>query len=313
MPSIVTHHYFAKDVLKSSNPSSINLDIYYIFAQSFDNLFYYSFLTPFKGTNIRELGNFAQKNYSNAFFINILNFIKKNNYQNNEDILAFLFGSICHYALDTLAHPYIIYCCGDPKINPKYRGNHEKMEVMIDAIIYQKKENSPLLKAKLSDTLLPLTKFSQELISCLNYVYKKTYNVDNMGKIYQKSYQTGHYLLKFFVTDRTGLKKKLYQIKDHFGTGLMYQNLSFHVSNLDYSVLNLNHQTWSYQNGKKKSSSFIDIYNDAINFANLLIKTSIKYLNNQTTLKHLSLVFQDLSYITGLDWHCKYSTYYFKN
>ena len=46
MPSIVTHHLFAKDVLESL-PYSIketviqNIETYLIFAQSFDNLFYY--------------------------------------------------------------------------------------------------------------------------------------------------------------------------------------------------------------------------------------------------------------------------------
>ena len=46
MPSIVTHHIFAKEVKKQlpkNIQSKINNDIFYIFAQSFDNLFYYKF------------------------------------------------------------------------------------------------------------------------------------------------------------------------------------------------------------------------------------------------------------------------------
>ena len=51
MPSIVTHHLFAKDCLLDYE-KKVNKNIYYIFAQSFDNLAYYqvklSFFYKFK-------------------------------------------------------------------------------------------------------------------------------------------------------------------------------------------------------------------------------------------------------------------------
>ena len=72
MPSIVTHHIFAEDVLQhlpDSIEEKINKPIYHIFAQSFDNLFYDHFLTPWKGKNIREFG---EKAHSEKIFLNIL-------------------------------------------------------------------------------------------------------------------------------------------------------------------------------------------------------------------------------------------------
>ena len=62
MPSIVTHYLFAKDVLKCNYlQEKISIPHYFIFAQSFDNLFYYKFLTPWKGKDIRNFGEDAQK------------------------------------------------------------------------------------------------------------------------------------------------------------------------------------------------------------------------------------------------------------
>ena len=64
MPSIVTHYLFSEDVKNSlSNNIAQKLnqanDIYHIFAQSFDNLFYYNLLNFKSGKKVRKFGNTA--------------------------------------------------------------------------------------------------------------------------------------------------------------------------------------------------------------------------------------------------------------
>ena len=95
MPSIVTHHLFAKDCLKGYE-KKVNKDIYYIFAQSFDNLAYYHFFT---GCNnkVKQIGQTAQRTKTNDYFINLLNYIKDHNLKEDCDVIGYLFGSICHY------------------------------------------------------------------------------------------------------------------------------------------------------------------------------------------------------------------------
>src|SRR5574344_2733260 len=158
MPSIVTHHLFAEDVLnklpksiqKSINPS---LKEYYIFAQSFDNLFYYQFFCLNAGYDIQHLGHIAQETNTNLYFKSILNEAKK--YPNDTSILAYLYGSICHYILDSNCHPYIFYYSKTPELSLKYRGWHERMEVNIDAYMLKKKKNKDLKDASLANILLP--------------------------------------------------------------------------------------------------------------------------------------------------------------
>ena len=293
MPSIVTHH---------------------LFAQSFDNLFYYHFFTSFKNP-VRTTGKIAQRTKTNEYFLNILNYLKKHQLENNPDALGYLFGSICHYALDSTCHPFVIYQTGSLDINKKYRGGHEKMEVMIDAIMYEKKEKKPLYKEKLSNILLPKVTFSNELNNILNYTFNKTFNINNMGPKYEQSAKTGHLILKYFVTDRTGIKKQIYKLKDKFGQGKMYQYLSFHIRKLDMNFLNLEHHNWCYptDNSIIKNSSFYDLYDEAILFATKLFNVSLDYLNNVITEKKVTKEFRDLSYVTGLDWHLKTKMQYFKN
>ena len=291
---------------KNSITKNINLDVYYIFAQSFDNLTYYNFFKPWQDHKINKLGHLAQRTKTNDYFKNILDYIVDNNYQNNPDLLAYFYGSICHYVLDSICHPFIIYQSGYASLAKKYQGLHEKNEVMIDAIMYQEKTHQKLKNASLASTLLPKIKFSKELLDCLDYTFLKTYNTENMGKIYHKSYQTGHFILKFFVTDHTGLKKQIYKIKDLFGPK-RYQYLSFHLKKLDRSILNEEKEQWVYPTNSKikKNASFYDLYNEALKEADNLIKTTDKYFKKQITLDKLLKEFKNKSYVTGLNWEEK--------
>ena len=60
MPSIVTHYLFSEQVLEKTTNKikrqiEPNVNLYHIFAQSFDNLFYYNLLNLKKGKHINTL------------------------------------------------------------------------------------------------------------------------------------------------------------------------------------------------------------------------------------------------------------------
>lgn len=51
----------------------------------------------------------AHVKYTDAFFLEMIKFIKENNLQGNANAMAFLYGHIMHYALDIRTHPLIYY------------------------------------------------------------------------------------------------------------------------------------------------------------------------------------------------------------
>lgn len=319
MPSIVTHHLFAKDVLKEL-PRKIKEKIsephYLIFAQSFDNLFYYKFLTPWKGKEIRTFGEEAQKVKVNLYFKNIIEEIEKKNLQTNKEVLSYLYGSICHYSLDYHCHPFIFYYTGLGSIDKKYKGLHEKMEVNIDAQFYKKKTKKNLYKEKLADTLLPKVPFQKELIHTMNEVFQNTFQKENIGNIYKESVLTGNFLLKFGVTDRTGLKKRLYKIKDLLTkkSNRRYEYLSFHVKKELKEYLNENHEMWNHPVKKEltNTKSFEELYNEAKEKAIEIILEIEKYLEKKENKENVLKTIGNYSYTTGLPCEETQTLKYFK-
>ena len=71
---------------------------------------------------------------------NIICYIKDNHLENDSSLLAYLYGSICHYILDKKCHPYIYYYSGDVNQDSRKSGAHEKMEVAIDAYMLKYKD-----------------------------------------------------------------------------------------------------------------------------------------------------------------------------
>lgn len=319
MPSIVTHHLFAKEVydnIPNHIKEKISYPHYSIFAQSFDNLFYYNFLTPWQGKDIRKFGETAQKEKVNKYFENIIQEITTNHLENNKEVLAYLYGSICHYVLDYHCHPFVIYHTGISSLNKKYRGLHEKMEVNLDAYMYKEKTGLDLYKEKLANTLLPKEKFSNTLIHTLDEVFKKTFQKENIGTIYEQSTHTGNFLLKYGVTDRIGLKKLLYKLKDLLSkSNRKYQYLSFHVTKIIQEYTNEMHDTWNNPAQKNLTSnkSFKELYDDAKKEAIEIIKEIDTYLKTKRDFQKLLETIGNNSYTTGLDCEKPYTLKYFKD
>ena len=142
MPAITTHHIFAEDVYSGLNKGlkdklSGSYKFYLMFSQSFD-FFLYS-----NRRKIRKMQKFTHRMNTQSYFINLVRNIKENKLETNDEALAYLFGSINHYVLDSTLHPFVLYKSGDcdekNKDTYKYRGMHTRMEYMLDSFYYEAK------------------------------------------------------------------------------------------------------------------------------------------------------------------------------
>ena len=311
MPSLTTHYLFAKEVEKKlpkkiRNTFQEENNIYEIFAQSHDLLFYNIF--HLKGKEIRALGSYAHKHDTQAYFINIIQYIKEKQLKNNQQCVAYLYGSILHYVLDTTCHPYIFYktgaCNRDDRNTYKYRGLHTKMEKEIDALYYKKYTNKEYNLCNITKDIIGKPKFNNELKETINFTFHKTYKKENMARNFEKGIKDARILYSIFINDRFGLKRAIYKLidkltKNKFGSLSSY---STHILNPDISYLNLEHKEWNYPTKKDRTSkeSFDDLYQKCIKNATFLIQQVYNVLYNQEDIECLYDIIEDLSYSNGL-------------
>lgn len=312
MPSITTHHIFSKDILKHLKQDELNkfnqeLTIYHTFAQSHDYLFYYTFnLKHYK--RIKALGHYAHRHKTQEYLLNIIQEIKDNHLEDNHQLIAYLYGSITHYCLDTTCHPYIFYKTGvyrkNEKDTKKYHGGHNRIEKDLDAYYYEKETNKKYNTCNINKEIIKNPIFSKELLTSLNNIYKKTYNQDNIGEYYYKGIKHAKIANTLIINDRFGIKKLLYKFLDFitfhkFGYIAAY---STYIKHPNINYLNLEKKEWNHPSNPdiKYNYSFPELYNQSIEKSLTIIREVNKVLYENKPITDLLDYIPDLDYSTGM-------------
>lgn len=322
MPATITHAYFAKDVfdiLPSDIKNSIDCSRIKMFGQGMDSLYFYNRFSIMPGKSIREFCDFFHRNKSQEFFINLINFIKVNKLQNDMDVCSFLAGMICHYVLDSTIHPFIIYKTGvfDKKFKNTYKYNHihEFMETFLDNDMVMRRNKSNPYKFRLDKFCFNTRNFSSNLTKLIDYTYRKTFSMENMGSIYYKSLKQMKNALYVFRRDPYGIKKACYKTVDTFTPKrcFRFESISYHYPLDDnHNYLNSDHSIWRNPADYNLTStdSFIDLYVTSIKNAKVLICASFDYINGKEI--ELEKIFTNNSYVTGLNCDIKKELKYFE-
>lgn len=311
MPATVVHAYFAQDlndILPKEIKNKLDVDRLKTFGQSTDSLMFYNLFSILPGKKIRDFQKYFHTNKTQEFFINLINYIKENDYTEDIDVNSFLVGAICHYVLDSTVHPYIYYKTGyfnkNDKSTYKYNNVHTFMETFLDNDMIKRRESINPYKFNISKFSFDTSKFSNELNDTIKYTFKETFDVDNMDKIYYKSLKQMRNSIFIFRQDRYGIKKFFYKLADTFTSKRVFrfEAISYHYPLNDrHNFLNENHKLWRNPCDYSLTSeeSFLDLYLRALKLTKVMICASFDYINGKDI--ELEKVFINKSYITGLD------------
>ena len=311
MPATAVHAYFAQDlndILPKEIKNKLDVDRLKTFGQSTDSLMFYNLFSILPGKKIRDFQKYFHTNETQEFFINLINYIKENDYTEDIDVNSFLVGAICHYVLDSTVHPYIYYKTGyfnkNDKSTYKYNNVHTFMETFLDNDMIKRRESINPYKFNISKFSFDTSKFSNELNDTIKYTFKETFDVDNMDKIYYKSLKQMRNSIFIFRQDRYGIKKFFYKLADTFTSKRVFrfEAISYHYPLNDrHNFLNENHKLWRNPCDYSLTSeeSFLDLYLRALKLAKVMICASFDYINGKDI--ELEKVFINKSYITGLE------------
>ena len=314
MPAVYTHYIFTKEVysklkLSTKNQIKNELDLFEIFGKSFDILFF----------SDSKLGHLAYNFNINLYFKNILLYIRKNNLQNDEKVLSYLYGSICHYILDSICHPYVFYRTGKfnfrDKNSYKYKGLHNYYEYMIDSILYFNHNKRKMFQDKVYKLLFPKFCPNKSLKLLINYVILNTFN-SRFGYLkFRIGYLNFRLAFKYIMFSKVEYKKKIYSILDKLNLfkNFNLSNLCYYIPELDYDVMNYGKKNWCNPVNDTLISnySFDELFSRAIKKAVQVIETVNSVLQNNQPLNVALKVIGNFSYCSGSNLNLNLKMQYF--
>lgn len=300
MPSAMTHAYFAEDVYRKLPPrvkQKIERDTMRVFAQGPD-VFYAHFFSK----KTRLFGREMHVHKTKRFFENYIEYMKRYRLEKKRETISACYGFLLHYILDMRTHPLIFYKTGSASQD---KNSHREMELLLDLYYMEKKEKKTPASIRQDRYLFQTCSFSASLEHLLDDVLMKTYQRENMGKVYMRSLRKMRFVHRFFSYDPHGVKLKLYRIGDRLRTnrGKKWQYISY-ANDLrsKAAYFNCEHNNWCYPVDAtiRKTESFFELYEEAIEEAVMWISKFHEVFVGKENLKECMKEFPSNSYLTGV-------------
>ncbi len=298
MPNVWTHLIFAEQLQKEVNInwSDKIMDKYYnIGSQGPDPFFYYHFWPWQKEKRLIKIGEWLHKFKCDDFLKEFIIYAKK---IKSQYLLAYLYGYLSHYILDSHTHPFIIYKSGfqDHK--------HQKLEIIIDTLIAKKEKGIDTVTVPVT-TYLTLKKGLDETIikmylTLLNKVYGESFNILNVKEEeINQAYFDMLRALNFFF-DPYGLKNKV--------LGKLISPYSYQRDIAPKDYLNLQKKEWSHPIDPKENSnlSFLELYQKAFEKGKKVMHVIDLYMSDQEKIENVLTELGNLSYETGKPCNAKF-------
>ena len=230
--------------------------------------------------------NAQHLNKAKAFFEHLIRTIKIARLRENKEMIAFLYGQLEHYALDTTFHPYINYVM--PYIPNNYMVNpHSTFELWLDdyfANKYNVKEKKYYSKKGIKH------KYVRALI---DYVYKKVYKCHYASN----KYDAGINAFIALENARKSDDKIIPTLSKTFGIS----DIAYDDVNRIKPFLNTDRDSWYNPFSlEEHHESLNELWNKSVELYMQIIEDVNKYLYDGKELKN-SLIDNDLSYDTGLN------------
>lgn len=146
MPAFSTHYLFARELMErieAADPEiRLDPDAVYYGTQGPDVLFFHRILPTMPGRSFNPAGSRMHRANPNALFGAMLHYARTLDGPGRDQALSYIYGFLCHYALDRVAHPYI-YATQYQIIKARHiwylRGVvHNQVEYEIDMVMLQR-------------------------------------------------------------------------------------------------------------------------------------------------------------------------------
>ena len=212
------------------------------------------------------------------------------------ELFSYLAGFLCHYALDSIAHPYIIHVTDELHVFPR---SHMSLEHALDATVMRRDgcwgDSHPV-----TGRYFPRLQLPKAIRADLDTVFEEVFGWRNCWADMNRSCL--RYRLCFRIMENPrGFAALLARLskKQSALRSLMYSESFFH----DRDPENKEHRTWSHPFDSTiiSSESFPELREKARQFAVMLISAAYRYaFLGEGTEEDFAVLTGDRSYLSGL-------------
>lgn len=293
MPNVLTHGLMAQEIVKQLSEQKIlaateaHKNVYLFASNGPDFLFYYNvwpWLDQKRANEVSEHGEIMHKEKINEFIDTMILIAQKQDDEKNKQIMiAYIAGYLCHWALDSVAHPFVFYRSGDMKGEQKY--DHYRYESAIDSkivqLVYQQKLSKyPTVK------FMNLNAYQEKVVAFLvSHAHQKVYQssltsqeclmcMKHAKEVLRILFDPTNLLYPVLRTFEKIMHKEKTPFTSHIVRGYMDHR---------YDELNMDREAWfnPCDPSEVHHESFMQLFEQAIGRGKLVLKAFEKMLDQQ--------------------------------
>ncbi len=308
MPALITHHQFALRVfskLKKAGIEASDHEMAMIGAQGPDIFFFLRVLPWERGESYTSIGS-RLHNISPAKLFEAFRSVLNSERIKYNEMLGYVEGFFCHYALDRAAHPYICWAQqrlaeDDPSYGKSAIQYHFRIESALDTMVLRRETGRLIKRYDLTNTL---PNDSGDRYATVGRLYRsllsRLFNTMLPAELLAHAPGDMRHAL-FFMNDKTMMGRRLVfrpveklMRRGHFATSLLRPN---HTGDWDYA--NERHAEWTnpHDNLQKCNDSFFELYDFAVNEASDMITEFISALPSGKSMQEIT---QDRGFASDL-------------
>ena len=313
MPDTITHYIFGLDTAQNLKHTALyphlkeNRDLFLIGLQGPDPIYYHHLR---RKDNKAYIASKMHTEKTGDFLISALCHLKKYDISSKEfsQGLSYLSGFICHYILDSIAHPYIFYMSGryleDVPETHKYLGLHKKLELAIDTILCEEHFSVKSCNFKVHKNILKNIDMPECITTMFDEILFLNYGITGGGKIFKDAYEDIRTYYKM-TYDRFGTKKAVASLVSPLlprSTSSVVNSFSyFNCLNPDFDYMNRSKRVWLHPvTGNVYTFSFYDLLRNANKKSTSLLQAAYDFAFSEISAEEFRALLPNISYLTGL-------------
>lgn len=270
MPACLTHYLFAQNVLSDlSEKDDLNLCAYFWGAQGPDFLFCHRYFPWMKGKSLKAYGSKLHETPPSATLSAMRDFVK---HHDDPAYRSYVYGFLCHYSLDSTAHPYINSLAArlaEARPNETTGTMHGEIEAALDAVVLRS-ETGKLPSEMPLGKMFPKNEPVQRRIAKLyREVLFQVYGADAAEEELLRATKDAHFVFSL-LTDRTGAKKRVFDLVEKGRASTVSSHIVPLIERDDVDYANLQQEEWT-ASGQTSHQSFFELMGEAMGVAETLI------------------------------------------